>query len=261
VTITSADVVANLPGAVVAVDLEGRIRHWSPGAERIYGWTAEEATGARIRELILIGEAERADAVRARTHAGAEWVGEFTAVHKDGHRLVVWVSNAPLHDAAGAVMGIVAVSLDMTQHAQEQAERSGQLQAAHDRAGRLADRQSRLMRVSEALGRALTPRQVVDVVLEQGVQALDADAGAVVGVADDALEMLGSVGYEEAIVRSYDGLRLDARSPLTDVIRNRARCCSTAPAARTSSTRAGTARRSRSPSPASRSRSTVARSG
>jgi transcriptional regulator of acetoin/glycerol metabolism len=31
------------------------------------------------------------------------------------------VSNAPLRDAAGAVMGIVAVSLDMTQHAQEQA--------------------------------------------------------------------------------------------------------------------------------------------
>jgi PAS domain S-box-containing protein len=217
----AADVVAHLPGAVVAVDLEGRIRHWSSGAERIYGWSTAEAVGQRIRELILIGEHERADAVKARTHAGSEWVGEFSAVHKDGRRLVVWVSNAPLRGPDGAVTGIVAVSLDMTQHALEQAQRSAQLQRAHDRAERLADRQTRLMRVSEALGRALTPRQVVDVVLEQGVQALGADAGAVVGVAQDALEVLGSIGYEDAIVRSYDGLRLDARSPLTDVIRNR----------------------------------------
>ena len=216
-----ADVLAHLPGAVVAVDLDGRIRHWSSGAEGIYGWTAGEALGRPIRELILIGEHERADAVRARTHAGSEWVGEFGAVHKDGRRLVVWVSNAPLRDATGVVVGIVGVSLDMTQHATEQAERSAQLQAAHDRAGRLADRQSRLMRVSEALGRALTPRQVVEVVLEQGVQALGADAGAIVGVADGALEVLGSIGYEDAVVRSCDGLRLEARTPLTDVIRTR----------------------------------------
>ena len=217
----AADVLAHLPGAVVAVDLEGRIQHWSSGAERLYGWSAEQAVGQRIRELILLGQDERADQVRARTHGGSDWTGEFTAVHRDGRRLVVWVSNAPLRDASGAVVGIVGLSLDMTQHANEQAEDSAQLQAAHDRAGRLADRQSRLMRVSEALGRALTPRQVVDVVLEQGVQALGADAGAIVGVSDRALEVLGSVGYEDAVVRSYDGQSLETRSPLTDVIRHR----------------------------------------
>jgi PAS domain S-box-containing protein len=77
VSIEFADVVAHLPSAVVAVDLDGRIQHWSSGAERIYGWSAAEAVGQRIRELILIGEERRTDEVRARTLAGSEWVGEF----------------------------------------------------------------------------------------------------------------------------------------------------------------------------------------
>ena len=109
----AADVVAHLAGAVVAVDLEGRIRHWSSGAERSYGWSTAEAVGQRIRELILLGEHERADAVKARTRAGSEWVGEFSAVHEDGRRLVVWAEGLglDLHDAALPVTEVATNAL------------------------------------------------------------------------------------------------------------------------------------------------------
>jgi PAS domain S-box-containing protein len=111
----AADVVAHLAGAVVAVDLEGRIRHWSSGAERSYGWSTAEAVGQRIRELILLGEHERADAVKARTRAGSEWVGEFSAVHEDGRRLVVWAEGLglDLHDAA---LLVTEVATDALRH-------------------------------------------------------------------------------------------------------------------------------------------------
>ena len=212
--------VAQLPGAVIAVDLDSRVVHWSPGAERLYGWTAAEAVGRSVRELILSGQERLADDVKARTHAGGQWDGEFTARHKDGRSLVVWVSNAPLTDAAGTVVGVVGVSLDMTAHAAAQAERAAELQSAHDRAERLADRQARLVQVSEALGRALTPAQVVDVVIGQGVEALGADAGGIARIDVDVLRVLGSVGYEAEVAGTYEGLRLDTRSPLTDVVRS-----------------------------------------
>ena len=212
--------VAQLPGAVIAVDLESRVVHWSPGAERLYGWTAEEAVGRSVRELILLGQEARADEVKARTHGGGQWDGEFTARHKDGRTLVVSVSNAPLTDAAGTVVGVVGVSLDMTTHAATQAERAAELQAAHDRAERLADRQARLVQVSEALGRALTPTQVVEVVIGQGVEALGADAGGIARVDVDVLRVLGAVGYEAEVAGTYEGLHLDTRSPLTDVVRS-----------------------------------------
>lgn len=212
--------VAQLPGAVITVDLDSRVVHWSPGAERLYGWTAEEAVGRSVRELILLGQEARADEVKARTHGGGQWDGEFTARHKDGRSLVVSVSNAPLTDANGTVVGVVGVSLDMTAHAATQAERSAELQSAHDRAERLADRQARLVQVSEALGRALTPAQVVEVVIGQGVEALGADAGGIAGVDVDVLRVLGAVGYEAEVAGTYEGLHLDTRSPLTDVVRS-----------------------------------------
>jgi PAS domain S-box-containing protein len=216
----SDDLVAQLPGAVIVVDLESRIVHWSAGAERLYGWTAQEALGQSVRELILAGAEARADDVLQVTHAGGRWDGEFPCVHKDGRPMVVSVSNAPLR-VDGRLVGVVGVSLDITGHVAAVAARAAQLEAAQHEAERLADRSGRLARVSAALGRALTPSQVVDVVLSQGVEALGADAGGVVLVEHGAMRVLGAIGYEEAVVRTYESLSLDAKTPLTDVVRSR----------------------------------------
>lgn len=217
----SADLVGQLPGAVIVVDLDSRILHWSAGAERLYGWTAQEALGQSIRELILVGAESRADDVVEVTHAGGQWDGEFPCVHKDGRPMVVSVSNAPLRDDSGAQVGVIGVSLDISGHVAAVAARAAQLETAQHEAERLADRSARLARVSAALGRALTPSQVVDVVLTQGVEALGADAGGVVVVEHGSMRVLGAIGYEEAVVGTYESLSLDAETPLTDVVRSR----------------------------------------
>lgn len=209
-----------IPGAVVAVDLEGRVLLWSRGAERLYGWGAGEATGRSVRELMLRGSEDRADEVKGVTHAGGAWEGQFPAVRIDGTPLVVWVRNAPVLDDAGSVVGVVGVSLDLTEHSTALNAREQQVEAARHGAERLADRQGRLIEVSSALGRALTPEQVVTVVLGQCVGALDADAGGVVLVQDGCLRVVGSVGYEAEVTAAYDGLGLDAASPLSDVVRS-----------------------------------------
>ena len=202
----------HLPGAVVVVDMESSVLLWSAEAERLYGWTAEEAHGRSVRELMLRGSELRADEVKGTTHAGGIWEGAFPAVRRDGREIVVWVRNVPVAAEDGSVVAVVGVSLDITSHTES-------LDAARRDAERLADRQARLISVSDALGRALTPEQVVAVVLEQGVAALDAQAGGVALVVDGHLKVLGVTGYEPEVSSVYDGLQLAASSPLTDVVR------------------------------------------
>ena len=215
-----AAIADHIPGAVVGVDLDSRVVLWSRGAERLYGWSAQEALGTSVRDLMLQGADSMADDVKATTHEGGAWEGQFPARRKDGTPLVVWVSNAPVCDDAGLVIGVLGVSLDMTAHAQALAGREQQLEQARRDAERLADRQARLIAVTGALGRALTPEQVVQVVLDQGLGALDADAGGVALVEHGHLRVLGSVGYEPAVTARYEGLQLAAASPLTDVARS-----------------------------------------
>ena len=210
--------VEQLPGAVIAVDLSSSVVHWSAGAEQLYGWSADEARGRSVRELIALVP-ERADEVRATVHAGQQWSGEFRTVRKDGTPLLVYVSNAPVRDAAGRVVGVVGVSLDITAYARALTSRADQLQDARRRAERLADRHARLVQVSEALGAALDARTIAEIVVTQAVDALGVDAGGVAVVEHGALRVLATVGYEPEVVAIYESLPLGAATPLTDLLR------------------------------------------
>jgi PAS domain S-box-containing protein len=210
----------DIPGALVGVDLDSRVILWSSGAERLYGWSATEAMGRSVRELMLRGVEERADEVRTRTHAGGTWDGEFPVVRKDGTPLVVWVSNTPVLGADGTVQAVLGLSLDRTEHAAALRARGEQLEASRADVQRLADRQSRLIAVTGAMGLALTPEEVVQVVLDQGVGALHADAGGIAVLENEHLRVLGTVGYEPEVSSRYDGMPLSAPSPLTDVARS-----------------------------------------
>ena len=211
--------VEQLPGAVIAVDLQGRVVHWSAGAEELYGWSAEEAAGRSVRELISLIP-ERADEVATAVHAGRSWAGEFRTVRKDGTVLLVYVRNAPVRDRSGDVVGVVGVSLDITAYAAAAASRTQELEQASARAARLADRHARLVEVSEALGAALDAQTIGDIVVTQAVAALDLDAGGIAVVDHGALRVLATVGYEPEVVATYAALPLDAATPLTDLLRD-----------------------------------------
>jgi PAS domain S-box-containing protein len=218
VGLDDADLVTPLPGAVIAVDMAGRVVHWSAGAEALYGFTPSEAFGRSVRSLIQLAP-ERADEVAAATHGGEQWQGEFRTVRKDGTPLLVYVSNAPVHGPGGDVVGVVGVSLDITAYSAALSARAEQLSAARADAERLADRNARLVQVSEALGASLDARAVADVVVAQAVEGLQLHAGGLLVVDEGRLRVLSVVGYEPEVVRTYEALPLEALSPLTDLLR------------------------------------------
>ncbi|WP_414507059.1 SpoIIE family protein phosphatase [Streptomyces sp. NEAU-L66] len=89
--------------AAVMLDADGRITLWSPQAEALFGWTAEEALGRPAAQL-LVGP-EHFDLVLglfSQVMAGGEsWAGVFPVQHKDGSTRLVEFRNMRLLDERG----------------------------------------------------------------------------------------------------------------------------------------------------------------
>jgi PAS domain S-box-containing protein len=84
-----------------------------------------------------------------------------------------------------------------------------------------ADRARRLQRVAELLAEAVTPEQVLDAVLTEGVRAAEARAGAIgVTSADgESVDLLAQQGYDPSVMVGWASFPLDADLPMSRVIR------------------------------------------
>jgi len=102
--------------AVVATDPRGTILSWNRGAERLYGWAADEVLGRDICE-ILVPQAQsgQASAIFDPVRRGQEWAGEFVTRHKDGRTLKVAVVDRAVVDDEGRVVAIVGESEDASE--------------------------------------------------------------------------------------------------------------------------------------------------
>jgi len=100
--------------AIISVGRDGRILSWNPGAERLLGFSADEAIA---RDWTVMLQEERREEIRtciARVEAGDSVVVESLCRHKDGHRVEVSISLAPVRDAHGQVVATGAVVHDRT---------------------------------------------------------------------------------------------------------------------------------------------------
>jgi len=113
-----AQLLDEVDAAVVLVDRsggEGVVRFWSAGAQRLYGYTAEEAVGRQLRDLVM-AESGRAvaSAHRAAVRAGETIEAETEARDKHGRVFPVYVRIRPVPPAVGLGPGlVVAVSVDI----------------------------------------------------------------------------------------------------------------------------------------------------
>jgi PAS domain S-box-containing protein len=101
--------------AIVVRELDNRIRYWGRGAERLYGWTAEEAVGRPVQELTYREDlSQLAEATRIVIEKGA-WNGEMRHFTKDGREVIVEGHWTLAHDAEGNPKSILAINTDVTE--------------------------------------------------------------------------------------------------------------------------------------------------
>ncbi|WP_189132657.1 SpoIIE family protein phosphatase [Wenjunlia tyrosinilytica] len=93
--------------AAVVVDTKGRIALWSPGAEELFGYTAEEALGQYAGELVLTPEGRaRAIELFKGVRTGRSWAGVFPIRHKDGSVRQVEFRTMRLRDQSGNILAL-----------------------------------------------------------------------------------------------------------------------------------------------------------
>jgi PAS domain S-box-containing protein len=111
-----ASVLDQVDAAVIATDRLGLVTRWNRHAEKVFGWTGEEANGRSILDLVVSPSDQPAiDEIMDQVLAGSVWEGEMALRRKDGSRVVCHVNDAPIHDGVGAVVGVVSVSVDVTE--------------------------------------------------------------------------------------------------------------------------------------------------
>ena len=111
-----AELLDSLEQAVIATDLDGTITYWNPFAERVYGWTAAEVLGRNIEDVTPSDlSREQASDIMERLRSGTSWAGEFEVRRRDGSRFPAHVTDTPIRDDHGQLVGIVGVSFDLTE--------------------------------------------------------------------------------------------------------------------------------------------------
>jgi PAS domain S-box-containing protein len=100
---------------VVATDLEGVITHWSAGAQRLYGWSADEAIGQPALELLIApGDRTIAAANFESILTTGSWEGEFEVLRKDGGIVPAFTRGTVIKDDAGRPVGLLGLSMDVS---------------------------------------------------------------------------------------------------------------------------------------------------
>jgi PAS domain S-box-containing protein len=110
-----AAIVESSEDAIISKDLNGIIASWNKGAERLFGYTAEETMGQPITLLIPPERLDEEPRILDRLRRG-ERVNHFETirVRKDGSRLDISLTISPVRDAQGRIVGASKIARDIT---------------------------------------------------------------------------------------------------------------------------------------------------
>ena len=116
--------------AIISKNLRGIIRTWNTGAERLFGYTAEEVIGKPITIVIPPERLSEEEMILSRITRG-EPVDHFETVRmrKDGRRIHISLTVSPIHNAEGHIIGASKIARDIT----EQKETEAALRASESR--------------------------------------------------------------------------------------------------------------------------------
>ncbi|MBE3565983.1 MAG: PAS domain S-box protein [Thermogemmatispora sp.] len=113
--------------AIIVRDPLDRILLWNRGAERLYGWPAQEALGRISTRLLKTGFPEGEVAVRTVLEQNGQWEGELTQVCRDGRLVVVESRQALVRDQQGQVLATLEINRDISERRQRERETQAML--------------------------------------------------------------------------------------------------------------------------------------
>ena len=109
-----AGIVESSDDAILSKDLEGNILTWNRGAERLYGYSAEEIVGKPVRTLVPPDRPREVDNLLARIRRGESIEHlETVRINKRGNSIPVALTMSPVKDAAGNITGASTIAREI----------------------------------------------------------------------------------------------------------------------------------------------------
>jgi two-component system, NarL family, sensor histidine kinase UhpB len=111
-----SELLAAVGQSVIATDLEGKIIYWNKAAENNYGWKLEEVIGRQIVDVTpSVHSREQSITIMDKLAKGNSWSGEFMVQRKDGSTFPALVTDSPIRNQQGDLIGIIGVSTDISE--------------------------------------------------------------------------------------------------------------------------------------------------
>ncbi len=127
-----AAIVQSSQDAIVGTTLDGGIMNWNAGAERIFGYTADEMVGHDASILRPPGSEGEVARLTARMGRGERVEHRVVRARKDGTAVTLLVTSTPILDASGAVVGMASVARDLDEQERAEAMFRSLVEAAPD---------------------------------------------------------------------------------------------------------------------------------
>jgi len=111
-----AAIVETSADAILTKDLDGIVTSWNKGAERLFGYTAEEIVGKSVSVLVLPDRPDEEPNILARIRAGERIEHyETTRLRKVGSLVDISLSVSPIQDHSGRIMGASTIARDISE--------------------------------------------------------------------------------------------------------------------------------------------------
>jgi anti-anti-sigma factor len=198
-----AAIVESSDDAIFSKSMDAVILSWNLGAERLYGYGAEEIVGRPVATLVPPERPDEIPAIMASLRRG-ETVSrlETVRVRKDGSRVDVALTISPIRDGAGRIIAASTIARDISSRL------------------RLEQRQQLLIDVTAALSGAATPGQVAHAVVTHATAGLRAAAAALwLATQDGTFELIAAMGYADEFVARWRRAASGQDRHLDDAVR------------------------------------------
>jgi PAS domain S-box-containing protein len=195
-------IVGSSNDAIISKTLEGIITSWNPGAEKLFGFSANEAIGQPMQMLIPVERRDEEPAILARI-AGGESVDHFETVRvrSDGSRIDISATISPVRDGQGRVIGASKIARDITERKRQERKVREQL-----------ERLNLLQHITRAMGERQDLSSIFHVVVSTLQDQLPIDFGCIcLRNSPEAFLTVSCVGSRSIEIAAELGLSEQAR--------------------------------------------------
>jgi PAS domain S-box-containing protein len=161
-----AAIVESAEDAILTKNLDGIIASWNQGAQRLFGYTAEEIIGKPVTTLIPMERQDEEPAILARVRRG-ERIDHYETIRrrKDGSLVEISLTVSPVKNAEGEVVGASKIARDITERRRAQQQQNLLLREMNHRVKNLFALSSSVVSLSART--AETPDELASAVCER----------------------------------------------------------------------------------------------